>query len=420
MEIDFCSYNIRGLNSKIAFVKDFFSTNKISFCALLETHVKKENFVSISSIIAPRFTWLNNYEFHYNGRIWLGWDSLLWNVIVFRASAQQVTCFVSRRDGSSSCVVTVIYAYNDLVDRRPLWNELFAIQNDLPMGPDSLPWCLLGDFNAFLEANETTGDLPNRNRAMVEFKQCVKHLAVTDLHYGGEFFTWRDGNIVAPLQRKLDRVMVNAKWLEVFDLSSAKFLPRGLSDHCPAVLLLGLQKDRLSKPFQIFNHLIEHEDFLQVVEKAWDIEVTGTPWFRLSSKLRNVKKALKILNRDVGNLHQEVITTRQALLDFQSSMSTPSSQSQREEELLLISKYKAALLSEEIILKQKSRINWLNKGDGNNGFFFKSCKGRWNTNKLLSLEDDLGVTHTSHESISRTACGLFYGPSGFGSRFGVG
>ncbi|XP_074360315.1 uncharacterized protein LOC141700437 [Apium graveolens] len=227
------------------------------------------------------------------------------------------------------------------------------------------PW----RFNAFLEANETTGDLPNRNRAMVEFKQCVQHLAVTDLHYGGEFFTWRDGNIVDPLQRKLDRVMVNAKWLEVFDLSSAKFLPRGLSDHCPAVLLLGLQKDRLSKPFQIFNHLIEHEDFLQVVEKAWDIEVTGTPWFRLSSKLRNVKKALKILNRDVGNLHQEVITTRQTLLDFQSSMSTPLSQSQREEELLLISKYKAALLSEEIILKQKSRINWLNKGDGNNGFF---------------------------------------------------
>lgn len=66
-----------------------------------------------------------------------------------------------------------------------------------------------------------------------------------------------------------------------------------------------------------------------------------------------------------------------------------------------------ALLQEEAFFKQKSRINWLEKGDGNNGFFFNSCKNRWNCNKILSLNDENGVTQTTHKAISDIAVGFF-------------
>ena len=158
----------------MAFVKDFISTNKISFCALLETHVKKENFGFISSNIAPRFSWLNNYDFHYNGRIWLGWDSSLWKVSLIRASSQHLSCFVSRLDGSCNCVVTAIYAYNDVIDRRALWTDLYNLSSDGGIDLDSLPWCLLGDFNAFLADDESTGAQHGTNVAMMEFKHCVQ------------------------------------------------------------------------------------------------------------------------------------------------------------------------------------------------------------------------------------------------------
>ena len=80
MLIDFCSFNIRGLNNKKAFVKDFLSFNKISLFGLLETHVKKDSASAVSSTISPRFSWIFNYDDHHNGRIWVGWDPSLWNL----------------------------------------------------------------------------------------------------------------------------------------------------------------------------------------------------------------------------------------------------------------------------------------------------------------------------------------------------
>lgn len=398
---------MRGLNTKLAFVKDFISTNKLSLCALLETHVKKENCTFVSSYISTRFSWLFNYEFHANGRIWFGWDPLVWKVSHVKSSAQHISCFVSRLDGTCKCLISMIYAYNDTIDRRVLWSDLFTIQNDVLIGENCLPWVLLGDFNSFIDASETSGVVPRRTEAMVEFKQCIQQLGVVDLQFRGQFFTWWDNNVSNPLYRKLDRVLVNDKWLEVFDLSTASFLPRGLSDHSPAAVHLGVNQDRVYKPFQIFNHLIEHDQFLNVVAAAWEIEVTGNPWFILTTKLKNVKSALKSLNRVVGNLHQEVIKARDDLLNFQRSLSSSPSLLQREQELILSSKLNDVLKVEETLLKQKSRITWLQKGDGNNSYFFNSCKGRWNSNKLLSLDDDLGVTHTSHKAIAKTAVEYF-------------
>lgn len=42
-------------------------------------------------------------------------------------------------------------------------------------------------------------------------------------------------------------------------------------------------------------------------------------------------------------------------------------------------------------------------GDNNNRFFFNSCRGRWNCNKLLALEDEQGQLRTTHREISEIA-----------------
>lgn len=60
-----------------------------------------------------------------------------------------------------------------------------------------------------------------------------------------------------------------------------------------------------------------------------------------------------------------------------------------------------------MFLKQKSRISWLNLGDSNSGFFCKSCRLRWNINKILSLEDRNGNLCTSHSAISQEAVSYY-------------
>lgn len=49
-----------------------------------------------------------------------------------------------------------------------------------------------------------------------------------------------------------------------------------------------------------------------------------------------------------------------------------------------------------MFLKKKSRVHRVKCGDNNNKIFFQSCKGRWNSNKIISLENQDGKVLASH------------------------
>ena len=127
----------------------------------------------------------------------------------------------------------------------------------------------------------------------------------------------------------------------------------------------------------------------------------------LTSKLKRAKSAMIKINSNMGNLHEAVILARDALLDFQSALPAAPSVAQFSEENQLSGTLRQAINVEETFLKQKSRVNWLNLGDANKKFFFKSCQGRWNSNKIISIADNEGNTLASHKDISTHAVDYF-------------
>ncbi|XP_074364627.1 uncharacterized protein LOC141705634 [Apium graveolens] len=324
--MDFCSYNIRGLNNKISFARDFISNFNFGLIALLETHVKQELANSISFSIAPRFRWFFNYDSHYNGRIWLGWDPNLWDVRILASNAQHVSCSVTKIGSNKSFFASFIYAFNTAVDRRQLWSGVLDFHSS-NLSNSEAPWALLGDFNVCLHGSEIEG--------------------------GSEAL------------------------------------------------------ERIHKPFQVFQHVINSPDFSAIVSDAWNFAVEGDPWYVVSTKLKRVKIALKGLNREKGNLHTLVDEARTNLKNFQNALPDCPSSDQLLEEAGYCAALSLALHNEEVFLRQKSRVNWLKAGDNNNRFFFNSCKSRWNVNKLLALEDEHGEVFTSHKDISMLAVNYF-------------
>lgn len=127
MSIDFCIYNIRGLNNKQSFVKDFLSFHKLSLCSLVETHVNRNSANFVSRYINPKFHWVFNYEHHQNGRIWVGWDPVVWKVVVLSSSVQQITCTLQHCTNLDSIVISFIYGFNTTSERRHLWQELLSV-----------------------------------------------------------------------------------------------------------------------------------------------------------------------------------------------------------------------------------------------------------------------------------------------------
>ena len=399
MIMDICTYNIRGLNNKQSFVKDFINLHQLSFIALLETRVKEPSAQSISKFISPNFTWMFNYSHHRNGRIWVGFNANIWNVLFVSCSAQHINCSVRHLNSGMSFLMSFVYAFNGGIERRPLWQDLVLTSTQLP---DGTPWCVCGDFNICLGPSEASY-LVRWNNHMEDFRSCLSRVGLSDLRNTGPIFTWWDCCISSPKFKKLDRCLVNGDWLATFGGALAKTLPRGISDHSPIGILLGLHVEKVHKPFQFFNHLIYHRDFLEVVRSAWNIEVAGNPWFILTSKLKSVKVALRRLNSLNGNLQEIVLTARNNLLSFQENLPLIPSSSQLQDEKTLIDAFNKALLDEELFLKQKSRVKWLKCGDANNGFFFKSCRNRWNQNKILQITDDNGVSISGHREVANVA-----------------
>lgn len=247
---------------------------------------------------------------------------------------------------------------------------------------------------------------------MHDFKECLAEISVDDIHATGPYYTWWNGQDANPTYKKLDRALGNTFWFNEMSHASVFFGPRGLSDHCPILLHTGIELPKVQKPFQFFNFMIDLDGYRATVLEAWGCSISGNPLYVLAEKLRRLKKALIALNRQHGHLPSNVQSLRSDLhatkhsIDLISSSSIDCSLSRSKERLLSHKLWKALAL-EESLARQKSRIQWLSQGDKNSKFFFSCTKSRWNSNKIISIENGDGCVVSGHSEIKDVAINYF-------------
>ncbi|KAJ1394179.1 Ribonuclease H-like superfamily [Sesbania bispinosa] len=117
-------------------------------------------------------------------------------------------------------------------ERRSLWYEI-----DRCHFHNGLEWSVLGDFNEVLHPYGKEGLCPC-NMGMVQlFRDFVNQAGLLDMELKGNTFTWfsnpRRGVVV---MEKLDRVLTNWPWREMFPNAIATALLDVSSDHSPIVL----------------------------------------------------------------------------------------------------------------------------------------------------------------------------------------
>lgn len=201
MIIDFCSLNIQGLNNEQPQVKDFISVNKVSMIALIENKSAETEGEFYCLKNGFKFNWCFNYGHHPSGRIWLGWDTVLRRVHVVNASAQQISCIITKLDSNEYMAISFVYRLHTYTERRALWEELGCFSNFV--GSSDIPWCFLGDFNAIPTLYEASGGNPTWDSSMVDFNDFVCSMGLTDLRSSGSLFTWWDKNLINQSSGKL-------------------------------------------------------------------------------------------------------------------------------------------------------------------------------------------------------------------------
>jgi hypothetical protein len=141
------------------------------------------------------------------------------------------------------------------------------------------------------------------------------------------------------------------------------------------------------------NYWVGHPNFLRWVAQGWNIEAEGVPMFCLYSKLKAVKKILKMVNLEVyGGITQKVLTQAKArLAQAQSDFIA----SDGRYEYLLREKYNVYMNIPQFVmlrnLKQKDRKKWLTPGHQNKGYFHRMLKVQNSRNQSSHLWDEKGA-----------------------------
>jgi hypothetical protein len=163
------------------------------------------------------------------------------------------------------------------------------------------------------------------------------------------------------------------------------------------------------KPFRFEKFWLTHPDFQELSQQWWEnAEIHhGTRMYRFQQRLKNFKHQLRQWNKDAfGNIFHDQKEIEQKLEDIQKrniQTGHTDAQQQQEEDTLkrqLEERYK----QEEILWKQKSRVQWLKEGDKNSKFFHRSMIHRRFINRITKLEDNQGNTILTHREIEMS-CG---------------
>ncbi|KAL7145772.1 hypothetical protein ABFS83_07G109100 [Erythranthe nasuta] len=295
-------WNVRGLLNSLTQkeVGDLIGKHKLSVCGLLETKIWDPG--TLNSIMDRRFRhWMkaDNFHLHTAGRILIIWNPDVARVEVLGMTSQvihcKVTCMVTQR----LVYVSFVYGLFTPVTRRPLWQELEDFGVNI-----TDPWLCVGDFNVVLKPEEKSGGNLMTPYLLNDIQTCFRRSGIEDLPSTGFQYTWTNHTVWS----KLDRALVNQKWRDEFEASSAHFLPfGGVSDHSPVIVRLGGTEPPASRPFRFFNMWTQHDDFQREVKEIWTTNYRGSRQWAVCKNLKALKHPLKRFNRrEFGHITERV------------------------------------------------------------------------------------------------------------------
>ncbi|KAL8107498.1 hypothetical protein AgCh_024056 [Apium graveolens] len=267
-------------------------------------------------------------------------------------------------------------------ERVPLWNNLRLLSQDI-----SSPWVVSGDFNCVTAMEEMAGGREQWTPDMQQFKDIILQAGLAHLRTIGPLLTWsnkRPNNLV---HRRFDRMLGKTAWLHEFSESWVHVKTKGIMDHAPLLLHIPMQLEKIRKPFQFFNFMRDIIGFQEAVMRGWAYTCSGDPMSILYRKLKEVKVELKTLNKQHGNLHTNVSIARTNLQEIREAIDMDPLNS-----VLCKSESEATKNLDKCIQEEENLLQQ---------------KGRWNRNKILSIENNNGEIVFGHQAVTNVAIEFF-------------
>ncbi|PNX83937.1 hypothetical protein L195_g039987 [Trifolium pratense] len=196
-----------------------------------ETRVKANNADRIRNSFGNDWCYLDNYNHHPNGRIWLMWKTCKWNVKLLTCSDQFIHCEVYDVSGKLSHWMSVIYAQNQLANRKKLWLDIKNCANSIQG-----PWMVIGDFNNVLTVADRAGGIPVQPAEFYDLDCMMDEIGLYEHDTRGSHFTWSNKHTNGVIYTRIDRAICNREWFLKYPNCEVEVLNPHISDHSPLKL----------------------------------------------------------------------------------------------------------------------------------------------------------------------------------------
>lgn len=278
-------WNCHGAGGRnfASLIKDYMRIFQLDFIAILEPRIsghladrviQKTGLIEGARVDASGFS----------GGIWCLWKS---NFIPVNIVSTSQFCIHLKMNPNTPTFwyFSVVYASPNVGLREQVWRELRDFSSS-----HHGPWCLAGDFNSTLSAQEREGGAEINYEACNAFRECLEDCGLIDMGYAGSPFTWSWGQ----LKQRLDRVLCNSAWNYSFPSSSVTHVPLASSDHCGLWFKVENGNPRQNRNyFKFFGAWLDHCDFKNQVKYSW---CQANSWEeninRLTSNLKHWNKAV--------------------------------------------------------------------------------------------------------------------------------
>ncbi|KAL5572899.1 hypothetical protein UlMin_022496 [Ulmus minor] len=316
---------------------------------------------------------------------------LLWSdsisVQLLSGSKGHIDVKVSSED-STCWRFTGLYGNPDTSLRNHFWNLLKRLGDS-----STLPWLCGGDLNEILFNHEKLGGMERAHYLMSNFREAVSYCGLSDLGFRGPKFTWCRGKTTNLVQERLDRMLGNSGWTDLFPNSCVHHLNLRGSDHRPLLVEL-LKADEFSKVgkswkrgrFHFEEAWVGEVGCSNIIKEQWSSSKTD----RLDEVAGKIRLcATELENWNLVSFRRLKLQVREAKSAFDRIDKQLSSHNWKEHQRLAKVLY-ALRYKEERYWRQRSKDLWLKCGDSNSKFFHQKASARKSKNSISGLLDSNG------------------------------
>lgn len=213
----------------------------------------------------------------------------------------------------------------------------------------------------------------------------IQSYELCDLDIIGHQFTWERGrNTSHWTEVRMDRVLANPSWVDIFHTAKLYNMEGSPSDHSPLLLIPEVaHKGVRKRHFKFENAWLTEPMCFQIVKSYWEEEDNSN----VLQKLKCCAESLNIWGQKITGCFSRRIKDCKVKLKVLRSKRDEHSATEYEKvkkQLFLI------LNQKEIFWRQRSKQLWLQAGEKNTKYFHASCNRRKRNNYIQRSKNDAG------------------------------